>query len=126
MDRGVISESVRKADLLSHLFDGKLSRDSVDLPLTCHPSPRHTTFTFRSSEVRRLLLDLHPYGGTDPLGMFLLFLKKTNVLAPLVMVVFRRLIRRGSFPACWRQAYIISLFRRISRPPLLSITDRIP
>ena len=25
-------------------------------------------------EVRRLLLDLDPYGGTDPLGMFLLFL----------------------------------------------------
>ena len=25
-----------------------------------------TTFAFRLSEVRRLLLDLDPYGGTDP------------------------------------------------------------
>ena len=31
--------------------------------------------------MRRLLLDLNPYGGTDPLGMFPLFLKRTDVLA---------------------------------------------
>ena len=36
-----------------------------------------TTFAFMSSEVRRLLLDLDPYGGTDPFGMFPLFLKRT-------------------------------------------------
>ena len=47
----------------------------VDLLVTCHPSPSLITFAFRSSEVKRLLLDLDPYGGTDPLGMFPLFLK---------------------------------------------------
>ena len=66
-------ESVGKADLLSDHFDGKHSRESVDLPLTCHPSPRLTSFAFRSSEVRRLLMDLDPYVGSDPLGMFPLF-----------------------------------------------------
>ena len=66
-------KSVGKADLLSDHSDGKQSRESVDLPLTCHPSPRLTTFAFRSSEVRRLLLDFDPYGGTDALGMFCLF-----------------------------------------------------
>ena len=71
---GLVYESVGKADLLSDHFDGKLSWVSVDLPLTCHPSPRLTSFAFRSSEVRRLLLDLDPYGGSDPLGMFPLFL----------------------------------------------------
>ena len=36
------------------------------------------TFAFRSiSEVRRLLFDLDHCGGTDPLGMFSLFLKRT-------------------------------------------------
>ena len=31
----------------------------------------------------RLLLDFDPYGGTDPLGMICLFLKRTaDVLAP--------------------------------------------
>ena len=33
--------------------------------------------------MRRLLFDLDPYGGTDPLGMFPLFLKRTgDVMAP--------------------------------------------
>ena len=75
------------------IFDSKQSREAVDLPLTYNPSPSFTTFAFRSSEVRRLLLDLDPYGGTDPLGMFPLFLKRTDVMAPRLSVVFRRLVR---------------------------------
>ena len=103
----LVCESVGKADLLSDHFDSKQSREAVDLQLTCHPSPSLTTFAFRSSEVRRLLLDLDPYGGTDPLGMFRLFLKRTaDVMAPRFSVVFRRLVRLGSFPACWRQANV--------------------
>ena len=83
---GLVCESVGKADLLSYHFDSKQSRDAVDLPLTCHPSPSFTTFAFRSSEVRRLLLDYDPYGGTDPLGMFPLFLKRTaDFMAPVVV-----------------------------------------
>ena len=67
----------------------KQSREAFDLPLTCLPSPSLTTFAFRSSVVRRLLLDLDPYGGTDPLGMFPLFLKRTaGVMAPGLSVVF--------------------------------------
>ena len=88
------------ADLLSDHFDNMQSRESVDLLVTCHPSPRLITFAFRSSEVKRLLLGLDPYGGTDPLGMFPLFLKRTaDVLAPPLSVVFRRLLRLDSFPA---------------------------
>ena len=75
---GLVCKSVGKADLLSDLFESKRSRESVDLPLTCHPSPSLTTFAFR-----RLLLDVDPYGGTDPLGMFPLSLKRTaDVMAP--------------------------------------------
>ena len=60
---GLVCGSIGKVDLLSDHFDSKQSRESVDLPLTCHPSPSLTTFAFRSREVRRLLLDLDPYGG---------------------------------------------------------------
>ena len=67
---GLVCKSVGKADLLSEHFDSKQSREAVDLPLTCHPSPSLTTFTFRSREVGHLLLDLDPYGGTDPFCMF--------------------------------------------------------
>ena len=83
---GLVSESVGKADLLSDHFDGKQSRESVDLPLTCHPSPSLTTFAFRLSEVRCLLLDLDPYVGSDPLGMFPLFLKRTADVPPHILV----------------------------------------
>ena len=90
---------------MSDHFDSKQFREAVDLPLTCHPSPNFTTFAFRSSEVRRLLLDLDAYGGTDPLGLYPLFLKRTfDVMAPRLSVVFRRLVHLGSFPSCWRQA----------------------
>ena len=106
---------------MSDHFHRKQSREAVDLRLTCHPSPSLTTFAFRSSEVRRLLLDLDPYGGTDPLGMFPLFLTRTaDVMAPRFSVVFRRLVRLGSFPACWRQANVTQ-FRKVHRPVLLPL-----
>ena len=81
-------ESVGKADLLSDHFDSKQSREAVDLPLTWHTSPSLTTFAFRSREVRRFLLDLDPYGGTDILGMFPLFLARTvDVMLPSPQVL---------------------------------------
>ena len=70
----LVVESVGNADLLSDHFDSKQSREAVDLPLTCHPSPSLTTFVFMSNVVKRLLLDLDHYGGTDPFGMFPFFL----------------------------------------------------
>ena len=98
---GLVCETEGKADLLSDHFDSMQSREAVDLPLTCHLYPRLTTFAFRSSEVRRLLLDLDPYGGTDLLGMFPLFLQRTaDVMAPRHSVAFRRFDRLGSFLAC--------------------------
>ena len=66
----LVCESVGKAVLLSDQFDGKQSREAVDLPLTCHPSPSFTTLAFRSCEVRHLLLDFNPYDGIDPFGYF--------------------------------------------------------
>ena len=60
---GVVCESVGKADLLSDHFDSKHSSEADDLPLTCHLPPSLTTFAFRTSEVRPLLLDLDPYGA---------------------------------------------------------------
>ena len=77
----LVCESVCKADIVSDHFVSKQSRESADLPFTCHPSPRLTTLSFRSNEVRRLFLDLDPYGGTEPFSMFPLFLKRTDVMS---------------------------------------------
>ena len=99
------------ADLLSNHFEGKQSMESVDLPLISRKSLRFTTFAFRS-EVRRFLLDLDAYGGSDPLGMFHIFLKRTaDVLAPRLSVLFRRLVHLGNFQACWKQANVTPIMK---------------
>ena len=74
--------------------------------------------------MRHLLLDLDLYGGTDSLGMFHLFLKRTaDVMAPRLIVVFRRLVCLGSFPACWRQANVIPIPKG---PPSSSVANNRP
>ena len=74
--------------------------------------------------MRRLLLDLDPYGGTDSFGMFPLFLKRTaDVMAPRFSVVFWRLVRLGSFPAFWRQANVTPIPKG---PPSSSVVNYRP
>ena len=74
--------------------------------------------------MRRLLLDLDPYDGTDPLGMFPLFLKRTaDVMDPRFSVVFRRLVRLDSFPAFWRQANVTPI---PNGPPSSSVANYRP
>ena len=68
---GLVCETVGKADLLSDHFDGKQSRESVDLPLTCDPSPS------LSVVFRRLVL----------LGSFPACWRQANV--PLFQMVHR-------------------------------------
>ena len=58
------------------------------------------------------------------MGMFPLFNKRTaDVMAPPLSVVFRRLVRLGSFPACWRQADVASIPKG---PPSSSIANYRP
>ena len=122
----LVCELVGKADTLLVHFDGKQSRDRVDLPSTCHPSPSLTTFAFRSQELKRLLLHLDSYGGTDPLGMFPLFLKKTaEVLAPRLTVVFWRSFIWAAF--LFAGEWLMSpQFQRVHLPPQHPIIDQFP
>ena len=92
---GLVCESGGKADLLSDHFDNKQSRESVDLPLTCHPSPSFMTFAFRSSAVKRLLLDLDPCSGTDPLGMFPLFFLQRDTERGTKVLRYCEVLQRG-------------------------------
>ena len=115
---------VGKVDLLSDQFESKQSSEYVHLLVTCHPPPSLITFAIRSSEVKRLLLNLDPYGGSDPLGMFPPFLKRTaDVLAHVSVWCFD-----GFF------VWVVSLlagdrpmspqFQKVHRPPMLPITDQ--
>ena len=74
--------------------------------------------------MRRLLLDLDPYGGTDSLGFLPVFLKRTaDVMAPRLSVVFLRLVRLGCFPACWRQTNVTPIPKG---PPSSSVANYRP
>ena len=124
---GLVCESVGKADMLSAYFDRKQSRDPVDLPSTCHPPPSLATFAFRSREVKRLLLDLYSDGGTDPLGLFPLFFRRTQLwFWPLVLLWYFI----GSF--VWvaflfaGEWLMLPQFQRVHLPPQHPIIDQFP
>ena len=73
------------------------------------------------SAVHRYTSRVRSYGCTDPLGMFPLFLKTTaDDIAPRLSVVFRRLVRLGSFPPCRRQANVTPIPKG---PPTSSVSN---
>ena len=47
---GLVCRTVGKAEMLCVDFEGKQTRDLIDLPSTCHPSPSLSIFAFRSRE----------------------------------------------------------------------------
>ena len=56
--------------------------------------------------------------------MFPLFLKRTvDAMAATLSVVFRLLVRLGSFPACWRQANVTPIPKG---PPSSSVANYRP
>ena len=64
------------------------SNDNLTMPQSCFPEVELTTFAFRSGEVKTSLLELDPYGGAGPDGIFLLlFIKTANYLAPKISTV---------------------------------------
>ena len=92
------------------VFHSKQSNDCLTMPQSCFPEAELTTFAFRSGEVKKLLLELDPYGGAGPDGIFpLFFIKTANYLAPKISTVLRKLVRIGGFSMCWRVGNITSL-----------------
>ena len=70
------------AVIFADVFDSKQSNNSLTMPISCFPEAELTTFAFRSGEVKKLLLELDPYGGAGSDGIFPLFFKTANYLAP--------------------------------------------
>ena len=97
----LVSSADEKASLFSVHYDAKHCRDSFQEPYSCHPCPVLCSVAFSSSFVRSLFLDLDPNGRNDLVTMFPLFYEwvareRVNKLT----VIFRYLVRGGSFPAC--------------------------
>ena len=91
-----------KAALFADVFESKQSNDNLTMPQSCFPEAE-LTFAFHSGEVKKLLLELDPYGGAGPDGIFpLFFIKTANYLAPKISTILRKLVRIGGFSMCWR------------------------
>ena len=87
-----------KAVLFADVFDGKQSNSSLTMPQSCFPEAELTTFVFSSGEVKKLLLELDPYGGAAPYGILpLSFVNATNFLAPKISTVLHKLVRKRMF-----------------------------
>ena len=67
-----------KAALLADVFESKQSNGSLTMPQSCFPEVELTTFAFRSGEVKKLLLELDPYGGAGPDSIFPLLLSSKD------------------------------------------------
>ena len=90
------------ASLQGFKFDSKQFREWFVTPLSCFPQPRYNFLDFWTSVLLLLLLDFDTYGGVDPLVVCPLFLKLADIIAPKLSIIFRRLIRQGSFLECRR------------------------
>ena len=108
-----------KAALFADVFD---SNDNLPIPQPCFPEAELTTFAFRSGEVKKLLLELDPYGSAGPDGIFPLFFVKTaNYLPPKISTVLHKLVRIGGFSMCW--GLVIShRFPSLAVPVLVLLT----
>ena len=122
-----------KSALFANVFDEKQSAEVLSLPQSCHPEAKLTSMAFRSREIEKLMLNLDPYGGSGPDGIFpLFFIKTAHFLAPKIAVIFRKLARAGRFSLFWRTGNITptsksatagscpSDYRPISITPILS------
>ena len=75
-------------------------------------------FAFRSSEVRRLLLDLDTYGAPTHWVCMLFFKRTSDVLPSHLSVIFQWLVHLCSFRAAGDRP-ISPLFRRVHCPCLI-------
>ena len=92
--------------------DSKQCREQCFSPLSCFPQSIGATLLPSEllSSCMRLLLDRDTYVGVDPLGVFPLFPKKVaDIIAPIVSIIFLKLIHLGSFPECWQSANVTSI-----------------
>ena len=101
-----------KASLLGSQFDCKcvMSSSSHLCPLSCFPQSRCNSLALKTPVLLRLLFDFNTYEGVDPLDAFPLFLKiVADIIAPKLSIIFRGLIRRGSFLECCRSANVTAI-----------------
>ena len=86
--------TLKKASLLSTHVDAKQGRDDFQQPHSCDFFSVLCPVAVRSSRVRSLFLNLGPYDGNNPDGMFPLFYKQVAWKLTLKSsVILRHLVK---------------------------------
>ena len=131
-DGSLTFDSTEKARILADHFNSKMSRDSISIPSGCIPEPKLNSIAFKSFEIQKILENLDEHGSVDPNGLFPSFFKRfSGIFAPKLALLFRKLIRVGDFPSCWKIASVTPIpkegnsckakdYRPISITPVLS------
>ena len=103
-----------EASLFSARFVAKGQRKF--LAATYDPTRVLCSVVFWSSFVHSLFLDLDSYDGSSPDGMFPFFTSRFSfwLLGPKLVVIFRHLVKRGSFLVCGRLAVVVSVPKEFS------------
>ena len=92
---------LKKALLMGSHFHSKQCREHFVTTLSCFSQSLCNALEFRTPFFLRLLLELYTYEGLVPLGVFPLYLKMAvDIIAPKLTIIFRGLIRLGSFLGC--------------------------
>ena len=124
--------AAEKAKILADYFNSKMYSNDIIIPSGCFPIPKLNSLAFRSSELLNILQNLEENGTADCNGMFPAFFKRfSNILAPKLAVLYRRLVQLGNFPDCWKIASVTPIpkegcsclpkdYRPISITPILS------
>ena len=110
-DGGLRVATAEKASLLGSQIDCKQCREQLVTPLSCFPQSRCNSLAFRTSVLLRLLLSSCVWIGVGVLILSVFFLyyflkKVADIIAPMLQIIFFRLIRLGSFPEYWRSANV--------------------
>ena len=106
-----------KASHTGSQFYSKQCHEQFVTPLSCFPQYMCNSLAFWTPVLLRLLLDLDTYGGVHRLGEFHLFLKMVeDHIAKYLRIFLNGLIRRGSFPECWRSANVTAIAKGAPSP----------
>ena len=113
----LVSENVKKANILNQQFESVFSQESIDLPNIPGPKfARMPDINIDTHGTEQLLTDLDPNKATGPDGVPARILKMgATEIAPALATIFRKSLETGQLPEDWRNANISPIFKKGDR-----------
>ena len=103
--------SAEKAEILCRAFARNSSLDDGGRSLPAYPSRTDASLSIPSitvKQVRRIIKNLDSSKSSGPDGIPVTVLKEcAPELAPIFTKLFRRCLRKGEFPSCWKTASVV-------------------